>query len=407
MMDLLKLVAVFASLVLVLRFNKPLHLAIIVATLSTVLLFKIPVDLTLKSLIAGATSWSTIQLLLVLYLITFLQKMLQRKGDLQNAKDSIDNIFKNRRISTSVAPMILGMMPSVATVFICADFVKPNTDGYLEVSEQAAVTSFFRHISELFFPTYASILVAINLTEGRVAVGTFVLLMLPMVLALLLIGRFIYLRKIPKEISHEIDSNLGDNWKLLLTSLWTVIAIVVLIIAFELDVWLSVLIILIIYMLINKFNFSSLKKIAVEAFETNLMLNMLLIMVFKEILSSANVIQELPALFESLPIPGEVIMFLLFLFGTMISGSQAMIVLGIPIAIETIAPGQSFTPLFILLMCTTYATMQLTPIHVCLPACAEYYDVGLGTMIRKTIPMIFTFLVVSIVYYFVLLFLGV
>ena len=277
MMDLLKLVAVFASLVVVLRFNKPLHLAIIFATLSTILLFKIPADLTLKSLIAGATSWSTIQLLLVLYLITFLQKMLQRKGDLQNAKDSIDNIFKNRRISTSVAPMILGMMPSVATVFICADFVKPNTDGYLEVSEQAAVTSFFRHISELFFPTYASILVAINLTEGRVAVGTFVLLILPMVLALLLIGRFIYLRKIPKEVSHEIDSNLANNWKLLLTSLWTVIAIVVLIIAFELDVWLSVLIILIIYMLINKFNFSSLKKIAVEAFETNLMLNMLLI----------------------------------------------------------------------------------------------------------------------------------
>lgn len=407
MMDLLKLAAVFASIVVVLRFNKPLHLAIIVATLSTVLLFKIPVDLTLRSVFTGATSWGTIQLLLVLYLITFLQKMLQKKGDLQNAKDSIDNIFKNRRISTSVAPMILGMMPSVATVFICADFVKPNTDGYLEVSEQAAVTSFFRHISELFFPTYTSILVAINLTEGRVSVGNFVLLMLPMALSLLLIGRFIYLRKIPKEVSHSIDSNVANNWKLLFTSLWTVIAIVVLIIAFNVKVWLSVLIILIAYTIFNRFKLSSIKTISIEAFETNLMLNMLLIMIFKEILTATNVIQRLPVLFEHLPIPGEVIMFLLFLFGTMISGSQAMIILGIPIAIEAIAPGQSFTPLFILLMCTSYAAMQLTPIHVCLPACAEYYGVGLGAMLRKTAPMIFTFLIVSIMYYFVLLHLGV
>ena len=51
-----------------------------------------------------------------------------------------------------------------------------------------AVTSYFRHISEAFMPTYSGILVAIGLTEGRVTPASFVIGMLPVVVCLFLAG---------------------------------------------------------------------------------------------------------------------------------------------------------------------------------------------------------------------------
>lgn len=407
MLDIIKLFVIFLVMVLVLRLKKPLHMAIIAASLASIVLFQMPLDISLKAIFKGASSWSTIELLLVLYLVTFLQNILKRNGALKTAKSAIDSLFKNRRVTTSLAPMVLGMMPSIATVFICADFVKPNTDGYLTKAEQASVTSFFRHITEMFLPTYTTILVAINLTEGRVSVSRFVLLMIPLMLSLLLIGNFYYLRKIPKQVKGVKTRHPLKNIKNLFGSLWTILSIIILIIAFNFPVWLAVFIILLIYIFISRLSLREFKKICVDSFEIDLLLNMFLIMIFKEILNASNVIQELPAFFEHLPIPATVILFLLFFFGTIVSGSQAMVVLGIPIAVETIPQAASMTPIFILLMATSYAAMQLTPVHVCLPACTQYYKVNLGEMIKKTIPMILIFLLVSILYYLLLNFLNI
>lgn len=49
---------------------------------------------------------------------------------------------------------------------------------YLSTPEKAAVTSYFRHISESFLPTYTTIFIAVGLTNGAVSVSSFVLAML-------------------------------------------------------------------------------------------------------------------------------------------------------------------------------------------------------------------------------------
>ena len=100
------------------------------------------------------------------------------------------------------------------------------------------------------------------------------------------------------------------------------------------------------------------------------MVSTLLIMVFKEVLAATGVIAALPGFFSSLPIPTFLVFAHIFFFGSIVSGSQAIIVLCMPMAMATLPLGPGGLPLFVLLMCMTYAAMQVSPVHVCLAVCA-------------------------------------
>ena len=396
-MELLKLAGVFCVMILVLWRTKPLSWAVAAAALAVWLLFWMPARTFAAALVRGAVRWDTIQLLLVLYLITFLQRMLEKRGCLTSAKDALDGLFNSRRVDASAAPALLGMLPAVGTVLICGDIVRQSTDGFLKTEEQACVTSYYRHVSELFFPTYTSILIAVDLSAGKVSVGGFTLAMLPMLAVLMAIGWLFYLRRIPKDAGFFAGRPKAFYWKLLLRSLWTIIFTVILIVAFGVPVHIAVLACIVCNLFVGRFGWKELRPFFASAFEARLMISTLLIMMFKEVLAAAGVISALPAFFSSLPVPPFLVFALIFFFGSVAAGSQAIIVLCMGMAMAAAAQGG--LALFVLLMCMAYAAMQLSPVHVCLAVCAEDYRISLGTLIRKTVPLVGVFCLAAFGYY--------
>lgn len=396
-MELLKLAGVFCVMILVLWRKKPLSWAVAAAALAVWLLFWMPARTFAAALARGAVRWDTIQLLLVLYLITFLQRMLEKRGCLTSAKDALDGLFNSRRVDASAAPALLGMLPAVGTVLICGDIVRQSTDGFLKTEEQACVTSYYRHVSELFFPTYTSILIAVDLSAGKVSVGGFTLAMLPMLAVLMAIGWLFYLRRIPKDAGFFAGRPKAFYWKLLLRSLWTIIFTVILIVAFGVPVHIAVLACIVCNLFVGRFGWKELRPFFASAFEARLMISTLLIMMFKEVLAAAGVISALPAFFSSLPVPPFLVFALIFFFGSVAAGSQAIIVLCMGMAMAAAAQGG--LALFVLLMCMAYAAMQLSPVHVCLAVCAEDYRISLGTLIRKTVPLVGVFCLAAFGYY--------
>ena len=396
-MELLKLAGVFCVMILVLWRKKPLSWAVAAAALAVWLLFWMPARTFAAALVRGAVRWDTIQLLLVLYLITFLQRMLEKRGCLTSAKDALDGLFNSRRVDASAAPALLGMLPAVGTVLICGDIVRQSTDGFLKTEEQACVTSYYRHVSELFFPTYTSILIAVDLSAGKVSVGGFTLAMLPMLAVLMAIGWLFYLRRIPKDAGFFAGRPKAFYWKLLLRSLWTIIFTVILVVAFGVPVHIAVLACIVCNLFVGRFGWKELRPFFASAFEARLMISTLLIMMFKEVLAAAGVISALPAFFSSLPVPPFLVFALIFFFGSVAAGSQAIIVLCMGMAMAAAAQGG--LALFVLLMCMAYAAMQLSPVHVCLAVCAEDYRISLGTLIRKTVPLVGVFCLAAFGYY--------
>ena len=87
-MELIKLGLIFMSIVVVLKLRKNLSLAISLATLVTALVFQIPlsqfIDVVSKSIMSPAT----LTILLVFYLVGYLQRMLEARGSLRLAQSS-------------------------------------------------------------------------------------------------------------------------------------------------------------------------------------------------------------------------------------------------------------------------------------------------------------------------------
>ena len=105
------------------------------------------------------------------------------------AEKAISRIFNSRRVNAMVVPFIIGMLPSAGAVLIASPIVVSAAGEYLDKDETTFATSYFRHISEAFVPTYSSIILALSLTG--VSMSGFVLAMIPLVFALFLIGYFI------------------------------------------------------------------------------------------------------------------------------------------------------------------------------------------------------------------------
>ena len=132
------------------------------------------------------------------------------------------------------------------------------------------------------------------------------------------------------------------------------------------------------------------------AFEPVIIFNTILIMMFKDIITYTGVIHELPVFFGGLSIPLPMVFALIFFFGTIISGSNAIIPLCMPMAMA--AMPEAGVPLLVLLMGSAYAAMQVSPTHVCLFIAAECFKVDIGALVRRNIPMILVFFAVTLAY---------
>lgn len=397
-MDILKLIIIFAVIVIVMKMNKPIYISVLVGSVATALLYAIGPSDILNTIRLGILGQDTIYLILAFYTITFLQRMLEKRGHLMLAEKSLTNIFNSRRINAMLGPFIIGLLPSPGAVLIASPIVDNAGGEYLDLEEKTFVTSFFRHISEAFLPTYASILLAINLSGVNMTL--FVVAMLPMVFLLFYLGYIYYVKKIPKAEKQLDGIDKKNEVKNLVKSLWTIALIIIIILTLGIPVHLSVIPVVILSYIINKFNFEEIKPMFVSAFEPKLIFTTVMIMIFKELLVHAGVIEQLPYYFNKLPVSPYIVFGLIMFFGTLLAGSQAMIVLLIPLAYGTIA--NAGPALLIFLMSMTYIAMQISPTHICLAIVTEDHGTSFDSLVRKTMPILILFTIISSVYSYLL-----
>ncbi len=400
-MAIIKLLVIFAVMVIVLKLKKPLFMSIIGATITAALLFGIGIGPFFSALYHGATSWSTLSILLVFYLIAFLQRMLEKRGSLDLAQRSLNRLFNSRRITASLAPFLLGLLPSASVVILCGEIVEKTVGQDLTTEEKAFVTSFYRHIPESFLPTFSSVVIALNLTQGAVTAGAFIIGMVPMVIVLALLGYVFYLRRIPKETQLPPSTNKWQDFLNLCLGCWPIALIIALILALNIPVYTAAAISILLFIFIGRFSLAELQPFLRSAIESNLLISTFFIMIFKEVLGATGVIATLPALFAKLPLPEFLIFALIFFFGTVISGSQGIAVIGIPLVFMSLT--EAHLPMFILLMGMIFTANQITPTHVCLPIAAEYFHISFDALVKESIPLLAVYCAVLFGYYFLLM----
>ncbi len=393
-MRILFLAVVFLTIIVLLKVKRPLWQAVIGGLMVTAILYRIPLPAVAGGIWAVFAKWSSLSVLLTFYLIGFLQKILEAREQIKLAQDDLNGIFHNRRVNTAGSSVFIGLLPSAAAILLCGEIVKDATKGYLEPKEQAFVTSWFRHIPESILPTYAGVLLMLSLSG--VEVFGFLTGMIIPAIVLGVLGYFPCLRKIPKDPGTPKSENRGKDVLHLFWHLWTFVLILVLILGFKIQVVWASLIVIAAALVVYRIRWEEFKPMIPAAFERKLLVNMFLVLVLKEFISYTGVLGELSQALETLPLPAYLILAILFFVVSLISGSTAAIAMGAPLAFAAM-PGNA--PLMVYLMCITHAAMQISPTHVCLIAAAEYFDVPLGELIRKTIPASLIFCVLMTLYY--------
>jgi len=397
-MIILKLLVVFIAVMLLVSRKQPIYVAVTVGAAATWLLYGISIMDGVNAIVKACTSWSTLQLIVVMYIITFLQKMMGDRGAIDRAQKGLSSLFNNRWVNCAAAPIFIGMLPTPNAAFIAGDIVKASAEGHMSHEEMAVTTTYFRHVSESFMPTYAAIIMAISLAE--ITAGEFVVGMLPIVACIIASGCFWFLRgKVPMATGEAASTNKGRDAKEIFIGLWPILAIILMVVVFKMQIYVAAAIILVIYALVNKFSVSELLPYFKSSLQFKLYLNTFAVMILKEFLTASGAINALPDFFAKLPIPSFMVFMLIFFFGSIVSGSTTIIGLCMTVAMATV-PGAGL-PLVCLLMGTTYAAMQMSPTHICLTLTAEYFDISLGTLIRKTLPAVATTVVFSVGYYLV------
>lgn len=397
-LDIIKLIVIFTGIVFFIKLKKPLYISILVGAVISVILYRIPIITSFQLAFKSCTSKDTISLVLAFYTITYVQRMMEKRGHLLLAEKSLDNIFNSRRINAMIAPFVIGLLPSAGAVLIAAPIVQNASGDYLTREEQTFVTSYYRHISEAFLPTYSSILLALDLSG--VDMTKFVVGMLPMVAILFILGYVFYVRKIPKSNGISQSKDKKDDIINLIISLWPIAVTITIILTLKIPVYMAVIPVIIVSAILNKFSVDELIPMLKTAFETKLIVSTVMIMIFKELLTFTGVIGRLPEYFEKLPIHPAIIFSLIFVIGTLVAGSQAIIALALPLAFATIPDGG--LALMILLMCMTYIAMQVSPTHICLAIVTEAFDVSFIELVKKTFPILIIFTAITAVYSYLL-----
>lgn len=397
--NFLKFVIVLFAIIMTLHKKYSMHIAFFVAMVITGVLWLIPPMRFISLVWRGGTAWSTLSLVLIMYTITFLQRLLEDKNQLKLAQLDLYRMFNNRRINATVAPMLIGLLPSAAVVTICGDIVTEACGDSLSMDEKTFVTSYYRHIPESIIPTFTTILIMSNITG--LSLAQFMLYTLPLSTALFIIGYFFYIKKIPKETGIPSSNNLlGDSLNLV-KHIWSILAIILLILFFNVDVLEACVIISLAAYFYYRIGLNKFIYYLKKGFELNIILNMFCIMIFKEILNDTGCITTMPEFFSNFPLPTALTFSLIFFFGALLSGSQSIATICTAMAFASI-PGSGIA-LMVLLHSFAYAAMQISPVHVCCAVIIEYFHTSFIGLVKKGIPVVVTFCVVSYSYYMILI----
>ena len=398
---MVKLAVVFAILMIAIHRKMKLSMSTAIASLAGIVIFRLGIKQIGGVLLQTATSWETISMLLIFYLIIFLQRMLEERDHMGKAQKNLDNLFHNRRINATVAPMLIGLLPSPAAASICGDIVDDAAGDSLNSEDKAFVTSFYRHIPESFLPTYAEIVMMSEL--AGVSLSSFTLGMIIPVAVMYLIGYAGWVRKIPRRREGDetcIKTNKGRELLALIYHLWTLFAIILAVMIFKIDVLLAIAAVIVVDLFIDHFRLNQIPRLAIRALDPELLISTWFIFLFKNILVEAGVIAALPQFFTAFPMPAYLIFAFIFFFGSLTAGSTAMVAMCTSVAFHAVCGPKM--PLMVLLKTFAWAAMELSPTHICLMIAADYFHISLGSLIRKTIIPILILCTFTVLYYLVL-----
>jgi hypothetical protein len=383
---LLKLLGVFAFVILLLRLGWNVGLVLILASMVTALLFGLPLREYLPEALGAAVAPLTLRLMAIVLLITFLGVVLRSTLQMEGLIRSLGNLFVDRRWLLALLPMLIGMLPMIGGAMFSAPMVQEASQGLnLSNERKTFINYWFRHSLESFFPLYPSLVLAAGLMG--VTPQTLTRTQWPLFLATLAGGVFFGLVGIGRG-SQQQGARAGrkDSLMLLSRSIWPILLVLSLALVLGVDLILSLLLTLALLAIVYRLGPRQLWPL-VQAVPLTTVPVIVGTMVFRRILEASGAVEATSSTFTTLGIPSYLIVFFIPMLAGLLTGlTLPAFAIGFPIVLPLCGPDLVASGCGMLAYAGGFVGLLLSPVHLCLTLTREYFQAEWSGLYRRILP---------------------
>jgi len=391
MIEVVKLIVVFGGIVIGLRKNLFVGYTLFLASLMVAILFNLSFYEILDNYKEVLISHRFLNLLGIIFLITFLGKISKEIGCLDKMVSASSDLKGGARTAAAAMPLLVGMMPMPGGALLSAPLVGKVLPREKYSAEFATAVNYWsRHVIEFFWPIYPGVILAAGLTS--LPVETISFMMFPMTPFMITIGYIFLIKKI--ENPNNGQGRIFRPFLKILSALWPIVLAVFLYAVLPIGLLLSVAMSILMLLIIEKPPLSKSIPVAKEVFSVRLFMLVFGIISFQQMLEVTNAVNSINMLSSNYGFPEALIIILVAFSSGMLTGILvAMIGLSFPILSGYLyQPDLNLNNIFLAFV-AGYVGMIFSPTHFCLILTTEFFNANLGKVYRIfSIPLILLFL---------------
>lgn len=386
MAGIIKLLGVVGLIVFLIRKKWNLGYIMIFASLLLGVLFRLKVKDIILNVVLAIIDSMTLKLFGIIVLVFLLSGVLRKIESLRDIVDSLQKLVKDHRLILAFIPAFLGLIPMPAGAMFSAPMVNEVASRMnLQAEEKTFINYWFRHIWELIWPLYPSIILFSALLE--VEIREIVKVQFPLTIALFIIGLVWEQRNIKRNIIENTNKkDVFFNMKKLFLGTWPILLIVVFVLFVKLDFLISLSIVILSLILLNRYKIKvkDIKDIIKSDLDLNILFLIAGIMIFKRMLEATGIIIIIPEFFTGLGIPRLVVLFIIpFLVGILTGISSATVGICFPVLLPFMVVQNEVNLNYAMFAYVgAYIGMMISPVHLCLVVTKDYFKADLAKIYK-------------------------
>jgi len=396
MYALIAITAALVLLVVLLRLKVKLGLSMLLAAAGLAILLGVrPAEFwqTLvaewhKKHLSETTGYLFVTITALVTLVNVLGAAMRETDVSKRLVSALHGLFKSRRLALAAIPMMMGMLPTPGGIMLSAPMVRDLGDHIgINRSHSAAINFFFRHQWETVWPLFP----AVPVIQGILGVSALSLVSHNM--AIMLAGTlggalFMLLRGIPsKEGQPRPKGKLLHDLRDFAGAFWPIVLVAVLYAALDLPPAAGLLPAILVFLIVHRFPLKRWGSIFRSAFKFDFVLLIFGAMVFKVNLEAGNAVEDVVVFLTEANVPKHLLLFFLpMLVGSLTGLTMVSAVITFPLLSPFMhIGGELRIGLEVLAFSGLMCGLLITPVHLCMPLSATYFETPLAKIIVRVI----------------------
>ncbi len=395
-MQLFSFIIAFILALFLISKNVNMGLSLIIAAFVTGITYFENLKGLLITILEGMFSSLSIELMIIVGLISGLGYIMKVTGDLDQMLNSLNALLKNIKVLLMVVPALIGTLNIPGGAILSAPMIaESGKKVQLDKVNQNSINLFFRHIGFFIYPLYPTMILTAELLD--VSIISIIKYTFFVMLTGIIAAYPVMLKNVKNQQKPKEDGKFIGNVKSFISGFAPIIIILILAlllnIPFHYALFLGVVFALCKKTSKNSVFFTVIKKrirdFIVIGVDYQLVFTIAGLMAFKNVIEDTGVVNEIAQIIIEFGVPLPFLVCGLGLLAGYVSGVH-MAAIGIlgPLFAPMLTGGINTAVYAALLFTTINVGYLISPLHLCLVLGNEYFDVDIGPVYRKlSIPL--------------------